>query len=171
MYGTVERLDDDRWRLRFKRKLEHPVARVWAAVTEPQRLLAWFPTTIEGERAAGAPLRFAFPKGQAEPFRGEMLAFEPPHLMELLWGEDVLRIELAAIDVGTELTLLDTLGQAGKAARDAAGWHTCVDALHAHLAGAPDARASTAHWREIHHAYVESLGPEAATIGPPEGFE
>jgi hypothetical protein len=26
-------------------------------------------------------------------------------------------------------------------------------------------------WREVHDVYVERLGPEAATIGPPEGFE
>jgi uncharacterized protein YndB with AHSA1/START domain len=170
-YGTVERLDDGRWRLRFTRRLEHPPARVWAAVTEPEHLLAWFPTTIECERAAGAPLRFAFPKGQAEPFGGEMLAFEPPHLMELLWGEDVVRIELVAVDGGTELTLLDTLGRAGKAARDAAGWHTCLDALQAHLAGGPGARDAMSRWRELHTVYVESLGPEGATIGPPQEFE
>jgi uncharacterized protein YndB with AHSA1/START domain len=171
MYGTVERLDDDQWRLRFTRKLEHPLARVWAAVTEPGHLLAWFPTTIEGERAAGAPLRFSFPKGEAQPFAGEMLAYEPPHVMELRWGEDILRIELEAVEGGTELTLLDTLGQTGKAARDAAGWHTCLDALQAHLAGAADARDAMSAWKEVHHVYVESLGPEGATIGPPEGLD
>jgi uncharacterized protein YndB with AHSA1/START domain len=171
MYGTVERLDDDRWRLRFTRKLEHPLTRVWAAVTEPEHLLAWFPTTIEGERATGAPLWFAFPKGQAAAFGGEMLVFEPPHVMELRWGEDIVRIELAAVDGGTELTLLDTLAQPGKAARDAAGWHTCLDALQAQLEGAARPGDSMLRWKEVHRAYVQSLGPEGATIGPPEGFE
>jgi uncharacterized protein YndB with AHSA1/START domain len=171
MYGALERLDDGRWRLRFTRKLEHPLERVWAAVTEPEQLLAWFPTTIEGERAAGAPLRFAFPSGQAEPFGGEMLAFEPPHVMEMRWGEDIVRIELVAVDDGTELTLLDTLAQAGKAARDAAGWHTCLDSLQAHLAGAARARDAMSRWRAVHQVYVENLGPEGATIGPPEGLE
>ena len=26
-------------------------------------------------------------------------------------------------------------------------------------------------WREVHPVYIEQFGPEAATIGPPEGFE
>jgi hypothetical protein len=39
------------------------------------------------------------------------------------------------------------------------------------LGGDSAAPESTASWKEIHPHYVESFGPEAATIGPPEGFE
>jgi uncharacterized protein YndB with AHSA1/START domain len=169
MYGELEQLDDTRWRLRFTRTLRHPQEKVWRAVTEPEHLAHWFPTTIEGERAAGAPLRFSFPEGQLEPFDGEMTAFEPPRLMELRWGPDVVRIELRAVPEGTELTLLDTLEEHGKAARDGAGWHKCLDALEASLDGDGDARAALDGWADVHAHYVESFGPEAATIGPPEG--
>lgn len=89
---------DGRWQLRFKRTLAHPQEVVWKAVTEPEHLAAWFPTTIEGERAAGAPLRFSFPGGQAPPFDGEMLAYEPPSVMEIRWGSDIVRIELYPAD-------------------------------------------------------------------------
>lgn len=82
---------------------------MWLALTEPEHLAAWFPTTIEGERAAGAPLRFSFPAGQGEPFDGEMLVYEPPSLMELRWGPDTLRFELRPEGDGCTLTLLDTL--------------------------------------------------------------
>ena len=91
--------------------------------------------------------------------------------MELLWGTDVVRIELRAAGDGTELTLIDTLDAHGKAARDGAGWHTCLDALDASLDGAQDPRQAMGRWKEVHRVYVESFGPEAATIGPPEGFE
>jgi uncharacterized protein YndB with AHSA1/START domain len=170
MYGTIEQLDDGRWQLRFTRTLAHPPELVWRAVSEPEHLAAWFPTTIEGERHAGAPLRFSLPGGQAAPFEGEMLAYEPPSLIEIQWGPDVVRIELRAADGGTELTLLDTLEEHGKGARDAAGWHTCLEALGRHLEGAQDARASLEMWRDVHPRYVEQFGPEAATIGPPDGF-
>jgi uncharacterized protein YndB with AHSA1/START domain len=171
MYGTVDPLPDGRFQLRFTRTLAHPVDRVWRAMTEPEHLAHWFPTTIEGERAAGASLRFSFPGAEAPPFEGEMLAFEPSSLMELRWGPDIVRLELRPTATGTHLTLLDTLDQRGKAARDAAGWHVCLDNLEAGLRGAPDAGEHPASWSEVHPRYVERFGPEAATIGPPEGFE
>jgi uncharacterized protein YndB with AHSA1/START domain len=171
MYGTLEELDDGRSQLRFTRTLAHPQEVVWRAITEPEQLARWFPTTIEGERAAGASLRFSFPGGEAPPFEGEMLAFEPPSLMELRWGPDIVRIELRPTGGGTELTLLDTLDERGKAARDGAGWHTCLDSLEAALSDDPDARDRMGAWQDVHEHYVESFGPEAATIGPPEGFE
>jgi uncharacterized protein YndB with AHSA1/START domain len=173
MYGTLEQTEDGRARLRFTRELDHPIEKVWRAITEPEHLAHWFPTTIEGERAAGASLRFDFPQGQAPAFEGEMLAFEPPSLLELRWGTDIVRLELQPSGDGTLLTLLDTLDERGKAARDGAGWHTCLDALAAHLRGEASSRDSMSgsSWKDVHPRYVESFGPEAATIGPPEGFE
>ena len=170
MYGTVERLDDGRWRLRFTRSFAHPQEKVWRAITEPEHLARWFPSTIEGERAAGAPLRFSFPGGVAAPIDGEMIAYEPPRLMELRWGPDIIRLELRPAADGTELTLLDTLDERGKGARDGAGWHACLNALELDLRGDPKARQALDGWREVQAHYIESFGPEAATIGPPEGI-
>jgi len=90
----LEQLPDGRWRLRFTRTLPHPPEKVWRAVTEPEHLARWFPTTIEGERSSGAPLRFSFPRAQAEPFTGEMLAYDEGSAMELSWGGDIVRLEL-----------------------------------------------------------------------------
>jgi uncharacterized protein YndB with AHSA1/START domain len=168
-FGTIEQLDDGRWRLRFTRTLSHPQSKVWRAVTEPDQLAKWFPSTIEGEHEAGASLRFTFPDDIAEPIDGEMLAYNPESLVEFSWGPDVVRIELRPVAEGTELTLLDTLEEHGKAARDGAGWHGCLDALEAALGGDEDARTQMNVWAEVHPHYVEEFGPEAATIGPPEG--
>ena len=91
-YGTLERRADASV-LRYHRRLAHPRERVWSALTEDAHLAAWFPTTLEGERVAGAPLHFSFRESEGEPFDGEMLAFTPPTLMELRWGDDVLRFD------------------------------------------------------------------------------
>ena len=172
-YGELDQTRDDRWQLRFERRLSHGIETVWRAVTEPEHLAAWFPTTIDGERAVGARLRFTFPGGQAEPMEGVMLAFDPMSLVELQWGPDTVRIELEPVSSGTLLRLLAMLEDRGKGARDGAGWHTCLDALGAYLDGAAaeTARAEMDGWKDAHTHYIEAFGPEAATIGPPDGFE
>jgi hypothetical protein len=98
---------------------------------------------------------------------GEMIAYEPHSLLEFEWGGDVLRFELQPDEDGTLLTLYDSFEELGKGARDAAGWHVKLDQLEHHLAGVTPPPEETA-WKAVHTEYVQMLGPEAATIGPPE---
>jgi uncharacterized protein YndB with AHSA1/START domain len=167
-FGTLERQGDVSV-LRDERHLAHPQERVWRAITEDADLAAWFPTTIEGPRRDGAPLRFAFRQGEAEAFGGEMLAFDPPALMELRWSDDIVRFELQP-EVGDDsagciLRLSVTFTDIGKAARDAAGWHLCLERLSASSDGTAPPRPE--RWKERHRSYVERFGPEGSTIGPP----
>jgi uncharacterized protein YndB with AHSA1/START domain len=171
VYGELDQLDDGRWQLRFVRTLSHPLEKVWRAITEPEHLAHWFPTTIEGERAAGARLRFSFPGGEAPPVEGEMIEYQPLSTVEFRWGTDIVRLELRPVGETTELTLLDTLDERGKAARDGAGWHGCLDALEADLNDDENSREAMGSWRELQAQYAERFGPEAATIGPPQGME
>lgn len=158
----------DRWRLTFVRRLAHPQEKVWRAVTEPEHLAVWFPDRIVGEMKAGASLRFE--ADVHDDFEGEMTAFDPPSVMELTWGTDSIRIELEPDGDGTVLRLTDTFDERGKAARDGSGWHECLDRLASDLGGvAPPAWGSD--WRGIFDRYVAHLGPEASTIGPPDGWE
>ncbi len=128
------------------------------------------PVRHRGERAAGAPLRFVFREGEGDDFEGSMVAFEPPAVMELRWeGDETLRLEVSPSGSGCVLTLINRFDEIGKAARDAAGWHACLDLLEVHLDGTGPID-STERWKSVHPAYVERFGPEAATIGPPETF-
>ena len=155
----------DSWTLTFTRRLHHSPEKVWRSVTEPEHLKVWFPQEIVGERRAHAPLRFVASTGDS--FEGEMLVFDPPSVMELTWGEDRLRIELEPDGAGTILTLTDTFREVGKAARDAAGWHECLDRLVSALDGSEPGVWGDG-WRALNQRYVERLGPQAATIGPPQ---
>jgi uncharacterized protein YndB with AHSA1/START domain len=167
-YGTAEELTDGWWQLRFERTYPYPVEKVWAAVTGPEHLAAWFPTTIDGPRETGRALRFTFPEDQAPPFDGEVLAYQPPSVFEFRWGPDRIRFEVAGSGRSTSLTLLHAFDERGKAARDAAGWHVCLDALAAALDGGAGPRARMSSWSDVHSGYVERFGPEASTVGPPQ---
>jgi uncharacterized protein YndB with AHSA1/START domain len=186
----------DRWRLTFTRRLAHPRDKVWRAITEPEHLAAWFPDRIVGELRAGARLRFV--AEMHDDFEGEMVAFDPPAVMELLWGTDSIRIELepesspvalaslAAPDASasgsggpqsvppvpasTLLRLVVTFDEEGKAARDGAGWHECLDRLVTDVAGG-EQRPWGDDWRAKFARYQDHLGPAASTIGPPENWE
>ena len=165
--GTLTR-QGDQWTLTFTRSLKHSPEKVWRAVTEPEHLAVWFPQEIVGERRADAPLKFLHPKSAA--FDGQMRVFDPPSVIEFTWGTDLLRIELQADGEGTRLTLSDTFGELGKAARDAAGWHECLNRLVGDLDGeSPSAWGS--NWRQLNEIYKEHFGPEASVLGPPTGYD
>jgi uncharacterized protein YndB with AHSA1/START domain len=167
--GELEQ-HDNHWRLRFTRPLAQSAATVWQAITQAEHLEAWFPQRIVGEWAVGAPLRFEFRNGEAPPFDGEVLAYEPESLVEFRWGTDIIRLELVPTDAGSVLTLLDTIDDLGKAARDGAGWHVCLEALRQHLAGQGSIGTAPGRWQEVHAGYVDRFGAEAATMGPPAGM-
>jgi uncharacterized protein YndB with AHSA1/START domain len=169
MIGSLEKTAS-RWQLRFERELSHSPARVWRALTEPDELRKWFPDEVLlDEWKVGAKMRFRDAENRFEPFDGEVLAFQPPSLLEFRWGTDTIRIEVAPRGSGSVLTLTDTIDELGKAARDGAGWHACLEALVASLDGSSEPDMSR-RWGEIHAEYVKKFGPEASTIGPPPGW-
>ena len=145
------------------------MSRVWQAITEPG---TWRPGSRSGSPATGwqAPRsRSPTPQGRGPDFGGEVIACEPPSLLEFCWGPDLIRLEIAPRGAGCTLTLLDTFGELGKAARDAAGWHVCLESLASHLDLTPGPPGSL--WAEVHPGYVTSFGPQASAIGVPAGYE
>jgi uncharacterized protein YndB with AHSA1/START domain len=161
--------------LRFERRLKHPVEKVWKAITDPDELAHWFPQRVEGEFVTGGKLRFPFGEevvldGEVVPdFDGEVLEVDPPRVLAYTWGEDVLRFELIPEGDGCLLVFTDTVADRGKAARDGAGWHVCLEGLEARLDGsAPPAED---RWKGLYKNYIASFGPEASTAPLPDGVD
>ena len=146
----------------------YPPEKVWHAVRSPSISPCGSRTRSWGSSAAGVPLKFVMAGGHG--FDGEMLEFDPPSVMELLWGTDRIRIEVRPDGSGSMLTLTDSFAELGKAARDAAGWHECLDRLGCDLAGTEPPAWVDRGAPFTRLLYVERLGPEAAAIGPPEGI-
>ncbi|MEA2292769.1 MAG: hypothetical protein QOE86_408 [Solirubrobacteraceae bacterium] len=163
-HGTFETVDD-RPALRFERRLRHPVERVWRAITEPADLAQWFPDTIEADWRAGAVRFLDHVQGGST---GEVLEHDPPRRLAYTWYTNELRFELEPDgDGATLLRLTALLGEREAAARDAAGWHVCLDRLEQALATgdaeAPDSRP-TPEWSALFDAYVAAGVPEGAPI-------
>ena len=94
-----------------------------------------------------------------------MLIYGPPRVFAYRWATGLLRWEIRPDGVGCVRTFTDTFAEQGKAARDAAGWQVCLEALEARLARA--APPAPGRWQQVHPGYVTGFGPAAATIGPP----
>ncbi len=98
----------------------------WRAITEPGHLEAWFPPRIIGEWTAGAPLTFEARGGEHPALDGEVLACDPPSLLEFRCGTDVIRFEIkphAGDAPGCTFVLTDAFDELGKAASHSAGSH------------------------------------------------
>jgi uncharacterized protein YndB with AHSA1/START domain len=166
--GQLERVGD-RARLTFTRTLRHAPEKVWRALTETEELAQWFPDgPPRGKFVEGDTVQFGT-TGERPGFEGKVVTVDPPRLLEYTWGDDILRFELQPDGDGTVLTFTDTFDEYGKAARDGAGWHACLDMLGFALDGTTPPGDNGAYWRQIHPGYVERFGPEASAIGPPAG--
>ena len=154
------------WVLVVARDLRHPPAAVWAALTEPDQLLAWAPFTAGrdlGATGAATLTMIDGVDGERMDLPATVTRAEPPTLLEYTWGTDELRWELAAIGAGTRLTLRHRVGSRADLARAAAGWHLCLDVLDRLLGGDPVAPirgrdALDQGWTELHDRSAVRLG-------------
>ena len=167
MYGSYASIADTPT-LRFERRLSHPVERVWRAITERDDLGHWFPSkVVVAELAPAAEMTFEFenmPVDAPSTMTGRVTDFDPPRVFAFTWGppgqEDHLRFELEPVQQECTLRLTVALGTRDKAARDAAGWHVCLDRLEEHLGGDVEG----GEWRGYYDQYQRRGVPAGAPI-------
>jgi uncharacterized protein YndB with AHSA1/START domain len=146
--------DGDRSVLRLERRLAHPPQTVWAAVTEPERLATWFPTTVRAQPRVGGTVEFGF----GPP--GTVTDYDPPRLIAYTWGDDHLRWEVEPDGDGAQLRLVHTFADRAGAASFAAGWHACLAAL---------AGDDPGDMAERHEQYVERFGLDRPEVDAVDG--
>lgn len=114
-------VDEDAFTVRRTIRIAAPVEAVWAAVTEPEHVSAWFGETRLDGAGAGATGTMCFPGYGAIPLRVE--AFDPPRSVTYAWNNDdagglpdrfddsratVFTFELEPVDGGTRLSVVET---------------------------------------------------------------
>jgi uncharacterized protein YndB with AHSA1/START domain len=165
--GTLE-TGDGRDVVRFERHLEHPIEKVWRALTEPDELIAWLGEAeldlVEGGQIV---LRWQNTDGQGNRaiLHGTITELDPPHVIE--YDSDihgVLRWELRKAGDGCVLTFSSRLSlPEDYRTKVLAGWHLHLDFLEEALSGgAVDwSRWDDEHlprWEVHHDRYTAALG-------------
>jgi uncharacterized protein YndB with AHSA1/START domain len=98
-----------------------------------------------------------------DPLPGTVLEWDPPHRARFTWGTDTIGFELApAPDGGTIFVLTEELS-ANAAARNAAGWGSCLDRLQH--------GQEREQWKDRFDRYTAELAPVLGhQDGPPAGY-
>jgi uncharacterized protein YndB with AHSA1/START domain len=133
-------------------------------VTDLDEMRSWFPTRIEmGEWEVGAEMTHHFDGHDVNPLPGRVLEWDPPRRARFTWGDDVITFDLTPAGAGgTVFVLTEELG-AHAAARNAAGWDTCLDRLEFGM----EKEAWQSRFERYAGVFTPVLGHQD---GPPEGF-
>jgi len=146
---------DGRMQLVFRRHYAKPVAKVWAALTVPERLADWFGAATIDLRVGGA-LRLNFENDAT--MEMEIARVEPPHVLAFVWrlggADTTVLFELQPEGSGCQLTLTHSgFNARGQGVRQ--GWHAHLEGL----ADSLDGHATPWHVKEQREAAVKALYP------------
>lgn len=152
--------------VRFEGSYDHPVERLWTAISDPDELPQWFPSKVALQPQVGGNIEFSGDPNMPSS-SGTILEYQAPARLAFSWGGNELHFELEpAGKGGCSFTLIDVLQAENEAARNAAGWSVCLAELDKLMAGAQASgpHADTQSWREYYDAYIAAGMPSGAPI-------
>jgi uncharacterized protein YndB with AHSA1/START domain len=140
--GTVTTEPDGRQRLEFRRSWPDPIEDVWAALTEPERLIRWI-GVYDGARGPGGTGTFVMTHEEGE-HAGEpmtILECDPPRRLVVEWEQQEAEDWRVDLDLWTEngrthLRFVQVFPAGADVTDFAMGWHWYVDKLGAELGDA-----------------------------------
>lgn len=163
--GTLT-LNGETVEIRFERHFAHPIEKVWAALTESDRLNEWL-AVRDGiiEPVVGG--RVHLPTSGPAVIESTVLEIDPPRLLVYAWRTaewdgGPVRWELFETDSGTRLVLTHRAAGAMTTPLSwtLAGWHTLLDLLGDVLSGTPEP-FSRDDWERNQRHYARVHGETA----------
>lgn len=136
LLGTVDRATGS---VHLERVLPASPERVWAALTEPDRMAGWLGPVESG--TAGPGRTFVLRMEPEATATCTVTAWEPPARLTLIWdytGEARSEVSFALSDEdGKTRMVIDHVKVDVDPVEYAAGWHAYLDNLVQHLEGGP----------------------------------
>jgi uncharacterized protein YndB with AHSA1/START domain len=143
--GLLE-VDGERATVVFRRVLRHPIQDVWEAITDPDKVEAWFMAKVRRENAPLGRLEMEHANGVRA--TGRVLEWRPPRAYEYEWnlppgqyqpqGEaSIVRWDLTPTEEGTLLVLTHRKLSRSTAETFVRGLNVLLERLSAQLDGSP----------------------------------
>lgn len=163
--------DGQRWALTFARDFPQSADAIWNALTDPAEQAHWAPYRSDRVLDSVGPAVLTMIGGpESTDVDGTVRNVDRPNFLEHAWGVDTLQWTLSKSDIGTRLTLVQTIADRKYAAMTAAGWHICLDvaaevASGSHLGAIVGADAFDHGWRALNEQYSAVL--DLDVVEPP----
>ena len=158
--------DGENWTLILVRKLHHPPARVWQALTDPAQLREWAPFDVDRSLSSVGPVKLSWIGAPTPIAETRVTRADAPKLLEYRTGDNTMRWQLEPHGDGTRLALWHNIDRRF-ISWGAAGWHICFDVLARLLAGEPIGRITGAEamqfdgWQRLSADYARQFGVES----------
>ncbi|QGQ93559.1 SRPBCC family protein [Paenibacillus psychroresistens] len=127
MIAVIKKAEEG-YTARYERNLQHSVEKVWAGLTENDKLAKWFSELEVDSLRKGGTIKFNMPD---ETFIGlEIIELTLNSVLEFTWDEGIVRFELYPEPEGCCLILIEKMAKiTDHTPRDLAGWHVCLAVL------------------------------------------
>lgn len=156
MLAVIEKVEGG-YIARFDRPLNHSVEKVWAALTENDKLAKWMPNLQVEDLRQGGTIKFDMKDGSGTFLDIEITDFIEYSVLEYTWGKDRVRFELYPKPDGCLLVLKEFISTlSDHTSKDLSGWHVCLDVLSALLNGIT-MEFPKGEWAKWHEQYVEAV--------------
>ena len=167
--GEIREVGDGRYEIRIVRLIPRPVEKVWAALTIPERLEAWFGERADLDLRVGGRYVVWFGEGHGGAF-GTITDYDPPRLLAYDWnggpGDLNVRWALAAEGGGCRLTFSTICRRVTEPGINAwwvlgsfAGWRGFVDDLTVAITGEAAPEADPIDHPDMVARYGRHFGP------------
>lgn len=175
-FGTFAE-GEDGYVLRYERTYPRPMATVWAALTEPERLADWL-GACEVEPRVGGRFNVFVNREADTQVSGRVLRWEPPRLLEFTWRghaeetETIVRVELSEVGAGETRLVFTHRGMERKwLGLTLPGWHSLLTRLDALMREGRSIPDSSERWRALQRAYLERYDIGDTMTEPPRPME